>query len=94
MNCVLQDLKQNFLRGYSVIDLRIEKNSGKQLFTKLYELWHYYWDHSFKQLPYQTWLYDPIKADFHWSYSYPIGIYFILECFVFLFAQKSLLTLV
>ena len=38
MNCVLQDLKQNFLRGYSVIDLRIEKNSGKQLFTKLYEL--------------------------------------------------------
>ena len=38
MNCVLQDLKQNFLRGYSVIDLRIEKNSGKQLFPKLYEL--------------------------------------------------------
>lgn len=38
MNCVLQDLKQNFLRGCSVIDLRIEKNSGKELFTKLYEL--------------------------------------------------------
>lgn len=90
MNCVLQELKQNFLRGYSVIDLRIEKNSGKQLFTKLYELWHYYGDHSFKQLHFQTWLYDPKQADFHWSHSYSIDIYlFLFLSALFLFSLKK-----